>query len=73
MWSARGSARDSRYFAFGFDAARLAAALRRGIVDWPLDGVTGRLSLTPDGRIEGQLNWARMRDGLLQPASPSDP
>jgi outer membrane PBP1 activator LpoA protein len=72
-WSARGSARDSRYFAFGYDAARLAAALRSGIVAWPLDGVTGRLNLTPDGRIERQLNWARMRDGMLQPANPADP
>jgi outer membrane PBP1 activator LpoA protein len=72
-WSVRAGARDSRYFAFGYDAARLAAALRSGRVNWPLDGVTGRLNLGPEGRIERQLNWARVRDGLVQPANPSDP
>lgn len=71
-WSSSGL-RESRYFAFGYDAAMLAAALRRGTVNWPLAGVTGRLSLSPEGRIERQLNWARMRDGQVQPADPQAP
>jgi outer membrane PBP1 activator LpoA protein len=73
IWRSRGGLRESRFFAFGYDAAMLAAALRRGVVDWPLDGVTGRLSLTPDGRIERQLLWARMRDGEVEPSDPLAP
>jgi outer membrane PBP1 activator LpoA protein len=72
-WSARGGPRESRFFAFGYDAAMLAVALRRGEVAWPLDGMTGRLNLTPDGRIERQLNWARVREGAVQPADPLAP
>ncbi len=73
LWKTQGDMRQSRLFAFGYDAAMIAASLRRGMVDWPLQGVTGRLSLAPDGRIERQLNWARMRDGNLQPADPLVP
>ncbi len=73
LWSGRGSPRESRYFAFGYDAGVLAAALRRGFVDWPVEGVTGRLTLAPDGRIERQLNWARISDGAVQPADPLAP
>jgi outer membrane PBP1 activator LpoA protein len=72
-WSSRSGQRNSRFFAFGYDAAMLASALRRGLPDWPLQGVTGRLSLTPDGRIERQLNWARVRDGLIEPSDPLSP
>lgn len=61
-WSARGR-RQSRYFAFGYDAATLAVALRGGRPAWPLPGLTGRLNLTPDGRIERSLDWARIRNG----------
>lgn len=73
LWRGRGDGRDSRYFAFGYDAARITAALRRGSTAWPLEGVTGRLSITPDGRIERQLNWARIRDGNIVPADPAAP
>lgn len=72
-WLSRGGQRNSRFFAFGYDAAMLASALRRGLPDWPLQGVTGRLSLTPEGRIERQLNWARVRDGLVEPSDPLSP
>jgi uncharacterized protein len=65
-WGARGL-RDSRYFAFGFDAATLALAIRRGATA-PLAGLTGRLSLSPEGRVERSLNWARVsNDGAAQP------
>lgn len=69
-WRPLGDVRQSRLFAFGYDAAMITAALRRGVVAWPLDGVTGRLSLAADGRIERQLDWARIRDGLVTPADP---
>lgn len=72
-WSSRGGPRNSRLFAFGYDAAMLAANLRRTMVNWPIDGVTGRLNLTPDGRIERSLNWARVQDGTIQPADPQAP
>lgn len=73
QWRGQGGPRETRLFAFGYDAAMLAAALRRGFVDWPIDGLTGRLTLAPDGRIERQLNWARIRDGAVQPADPLAP
>jgi uncharacterized protein len=68
-WKERG-ARQSRYFAFGYDAATLAVALRRGANNWPIDGLTGRLTLTAEGRIERSLQWARMREGVARPADP---
>jgi len=61
-WSARGK-RQSRYFAFGYDAATLALTLRSGQNPWPLPGLTGRLSLTSEGRIERSLDWARVHNG----------
>jgi outer membrane PBP1 activator LpoA protein len=71
-WGPRGL-RQSRYFAFGHDAATLAIALRGASPAWPLPGLTGRLNLTPEGRIERSLNWARLRDGQLQPFDPVAP
>lgn len=71
-WGPQG-ARQSRYFAFGYDAATLAIELRRGGTGaWPLSGLTGRLQLSPDGRIERSLNWARMREGAVQPFDPAN-
>jgi outer membrane PBP1 activator LpoA protein len=72
-WGSRGTPRQVRLFAFGYDAATLAASLRRGISSWPIEGVTGRLTLAADGRIERQLNWARVREGAVQAADPSAP
>jgi uncharacterized protein len=68
-WSARGK-RQSRYFAFGYDAATLALALRSGQNAWPLPGMTGRLGLTPEGRIERSLDWARIKDGAPELSDP---
>lgn len=70
QWSAQGP-RQSRFFAFGYDAATITMALRRGGAAWPLAGLTGSLQLNPEGRIETSLNWARVtRDGQIQPADP---
>jgi uncharacterized protein len=72
-WRASG-ARQSRYFAFGFDAANLALAIRRPGTAWPLTGVTGRLNLTAEGRVERDLQWARISSaGQVQPADPPAP
>jgi outer membrane PBP1 activator LpoA protein len=69
QWGAQGQP-QSRYFAFGYDAATLTMALRRGTTAWPLAGLTGRLQLTPEGRIERSLNWGQLRDGQVQPFDP---
>jgi uncharacterized protein len=72
VWGARGVA-QSRYFAFGYDAATLAASLRSAQPVWPLGGLTGNISLTPEGRVERSQLWARMREGSAQLADPSAP
>jgi outer membrane PBP1 activator LpoA protein len=71
IWLARG-VRQSRYFAFGFDAATLALAIRKPSTIWPLNGLTGRLNLTNDGRVERSLQWARVANGgAVQPGDPA--
>jgi outer membrane PBP1 activator LpoA protein len=70
IWENR--ARDSRYFAFGFDAATLALVIRKSSAEWPLSGLTGRLNLTIDGRVERSLQWARVgTGGTVQPSEPA--
>lgn len=66
-WPAGGPA-QGRLFAFGFDADRLAVQLLRAKRPAKLDlnGLTGRLSLAPDGRIHRKLIWARLENGEAQ-------
>lgn len=72
-WPAGGPQRG-RLFAFGFDAYRLAEALRENKAPSALDlsGLTGQLTLQPDGRIHRQLIWAQLRGGEITqlPAAP---
>ena len=65
-WPAGGPSRG-RLFAFGFDAYRLAEALRenRGPASLDLSSLTGQLTLEPDGRIHRQLIWAQLRGGEI--------
>jgi outer membrane PBP1 activator LpoA protein len=60
------AARRGRFFAFGYDAMRIAAALRRGA---PLDpqGLTGTLSMDPQGRVRRELQWVRIKGGAPTP------
>lgn len=59
--------RQSRYFAFGYDAATLALSIRNDSTA-PLAGLTGRITLTPEGRVERNLNWAKVSSGgAIQP------
>jgi uncharacterized protein len=60
-----GGPRTGVLFAFGFDAYRIAAALRdnRAPSSLDLSGLTGELTLDPDGRIHRQLIWAQLRGG----------
>jgi uncharacterized protein len=54
-------------FAFGFDAYRIAEALRESRAPSSLDlsGLTGQLTLDPDGRIHRQLIWVQLRGGEI--------
>jgi uncharacterized protein len=63
-WPAGGPDRG-RLFAFGFDAYRIAEGLRENRAPSSLDlnGLTGQLTLDPDGRIRRQLIWAQFHDG----------
>jgi uncharacterized protein len=65
-WPSGGPHRG-RLFAFGFDALRLAQALRRtagGNVS--VAGLTGRLSIDADRRVHREMNWAQLHNGELR-------
>ena len=57
-----------RLYAMGVDAYRLAPRLSqlKTLPDTQIDGLSGRLSLSPAQRIERQLPWAEFRDGQVQ-------
>ncbi|MFP4639092.1 MAG: penicillin-binding protein activator [Guyparkeria sp.] len=56
-----------RLFAFGADAAMLAAHLDVLLDGGVVSGLTGDLSLTPIGVIERSTVWGQFRDGQLRP------
>jgi outer membrane PBP1 activator LpoA protein len=67
----------NRLFAFGFDAYRLAQALRNRSATGggvQVDGLTGRLSFDAERRVRRELSWAELRDGELRllPAAAAD-
>jgi outer membrane PBP1 activator LpoA protein len=59
-----------RLFAFGFDALRLAQALRHtgvgGSASVSVAGLTGRLSLDGQRHVRRELGWAQLHDGELR-------
>jgi outer membrane PBP1 activator LpoA protein len=63
-----GGPHRGRLFAFGFDAFRLAQALRyvggNGTIS--VEGLTGRLSLDADRRVHRDIGWAQLHDGELK-------
>jgi outer membrane PBP1 activator LpoA protein len=63
-----GGLHRSRLFAFGFDAYRLAVALRNraSAGDVTIEGLTGRLSFDAERRIRRELVWAQLHDGELR-------
>ncbi len=61
-WSDKGL-RLPRLFAFGYDAAQLMLTLGTVGWQWPLAGVTGRLSPDAQGRIRRELDWAQLKKG----------
>ncbi|TLZ27724.1 MAG: hypothetical protein E6K25_11825 [Gammaproteobacteria bacterium] len=66
-WPSGGPQRG-RLFAFGFDAFRLAQALRRRGApgDVSLAGLTGRLSVDPERRVRREMDWAQLHNGELR-------
>lgn len=78
-WS--GAARGRlRLYAFGYDAYRLLRGLGSAVRGIGLDGLTGRLTVAADGRVQRELDWAQVERGRPQvagqappPAPPVDP
>ncbi len=66
-WPAGGPHRG-RLFAFGFDAFRLAQALRHAGVagNVSVAGLTGRLSVDAERRVRRDIGWAQLHDGELR-------
>lgn len=69
--AARRTADLERLYALGIDAWRIAQLLLAGARDIRLDGVTGQLSLAPDGRIQRELPAGRYVDGRPRLAEPA--
>jgi outer membrane PBP1 activator LpoA protein len=66
-WPSAGPHR-SILFAFGFDAARMATALRsmaatNSASSLAVDGLTGHLTVGADGHVLRDLMWAQIRNG----------
>lgn len=60
------AARRGRLFAFGYDAFRIATSLQRGQPVNP-QGLTGTLSVDPQGRVRRELEWVRIKGGAPVP------
>ncbi len=63
------NSRRGRFFAFGFDALRIATSLQRGSSINP-QGLTGTLSIDPQGRVRRDLEWVRIKNGAPTPFDP---
>jgi hypothetical protein len=66
-----GGPRRNRLYAFGFDAYRLMTAIRaagNNSAAINVDGLTGRLTLDQDRRVQRQLAWAQLHNGAPRPA-----
>jgi outer membrane PBP1 activator LpoA protein len=66
-WAAASRGRLHLY-AFGFDAYRLLRGLNVAARGVPVDGLTGRLTLAGDGRVQRETEWAQVEGGRLQSA-----
>jgi outer membrane PBP1 activator LpoA protein len=56
-----------RLYAFGYDAYRVASGLRDNVRTIGLDGLTGELDIGPDGRVQRNLQFARIEGGKPRP------
>jgi hypothetical protein len=69
-----------RLYAFGFDAYGLLRNLNSAARGIGVTGLSGRLAIAPDGRVQRELEWAQIERGqsrpagdILIPALPSEP
>ena len=70
-WPTRARGR-ARLYAFGFDAYRLVPLLRAtSHSSSVIDGMTGRLSVDDNGKVQRTLEWARVVNGQPQPVAGS--
>lgn len=64
---------NSRFYALGFDAYRLVPLLyNTHTISQPVQGVTGFLSMDPNGRVHRRLDWADFDDGSVDLLAPVD-
>lgn len=66
-WAATSRGR-LRLYAFGFDAYQLLRGLDVAARGVAVDGLTGRLTVTNDGHVLRDTEWAQVQAGRLQPA-----
>jgi outer membrane PBP1 activator LpoA protein len=66
-WAAASRGR-LRLYAFGFDAYQLLRGLNVAARGVALNGLTGRLTVTNDGHVLRDTEWAQVQAGRLQPA-----
>ena len=71
-WS-RTSRGRLRLYAFGYDAYRIASELRGNVRTIGLDGLTGEIEIGQDGKVQRNLQFARIEDGRPQPLGASVP
>jgi outer membrane PBP1 activator LpoA protein len=57
-----------RLYAFGFDAYGLLRNLNSAARGIGVTGLSGRLAIAPDGRVQRELEWAEIERGQPQPA-----
>ncbi len=60
-----------RLFAFGADAALMAARVDTLLNGGVIAGFTGDLSVTATGLVQREPRWGQFRNGLLQPIEPA--
>jgi outer membrane PBP1 activator LpoA protein len=64
---------NSRFYALRFDAYRLSPLLyNTHTIATPVQGVTGFLSMDPNGRVHRRLDWADFEDGSVDLLAPVD-
>jgi outer membrane PBP1 activator LpoA protein len=70
-----GGPRRNRLFAFGYDAYRVAVAVRSNPsgANTTVDGLTGRLTIDGERRVHRELAWAQMRAGVAKPLTAQTP
>jgi uncharacterized protein len=57
-----------RLYAFGFDAYGLLRNLNSAARGIGVTGLSGRLAIAPDGRVQRELEWAEIEGGQPHPA-----